>query len=62
MDKAIYWLSDIYFEQESTKVKIIDLETGNDFTMDVHEHDKLTALFNNFKNSEDIEAIKILQC
>jgi len=60
-NKPVYWLSDIYFDHNSTKVRIVDLETGNDLILDIHEKDKISQLYDNFLNKKDINAIRILQ-
>jgi len=59
--KPLYWLSDIFLDTSSTKIKIVDLETGNEQILKLDEHETLFAMFNDFQNNKDVEAIQYLQ-
>ena len=56
-----YHLSDIYFDQSQITVRIIDLETGQNDVINIDEYDKLSSLYQQFRNKHDIAAIKHLQ-
>lgn len=56
-----YHLSDIFFNQLQITVRLVDLETGQDDIIGIDEHDKLAQLYPQFRNEQDVAAIKCLQ-
>jgi hypothetical protein len=58
--KRTYWLSDIYFNESTTKIKFTNIDTGEEFIHYLNEKSQIESYFE-YLSLKDIHTIGILQ-
>jgi len=61
MNNPQYFLSDILFDQEKPRFRIVDLETGNSTLIAIDAQDEIDQVSPFFVKNNDLQAITQLQ-